>query len=174
MLDHATKWDAAPDWSSAVLDGSGVRIRSLDLPDLALVSGDLAAFGRLSGFDPHGAGALAAVQGDSYTLRLARDRLLAVGAMPAAIRESWNDAGFAVTPTGGAEHVFELSGQGVPALLARATSIDPAQASPSAAVGFAGAPAVLYRHAPSGHLRLHIERGLAVYLWSWLKTVLGE
>lgn len=172
MLDHAAKWDAAPDWKTAVFDRGGVTARSLDLPQTALVSGDLLAFGRASGLDPQGAGALGAVQGDSYTVRLARDRLLAVGPLT-GVGESWNDAGFAVTPTGGAEHVFALSGEGVPALLSRATTLDPAAPGPCAAVGFAGIPAVLYRHDPSGSLRLHVERGLAVYLWTWLATVIA-
>ena len=168
MLDHAAKWDAAPDWSTAVLEAAGATVRSLDLPDMALVGGDLGAFGRASGFDPQGAGALGAVDGDGYTVRLARDRLLAVGPLPGTVREGWNDAGFAITPSGGAEHVFQLAGEGVPALLSRATTLDPAKPGPCAAIGFAGIPAVLYRHGPSGALRLHVERGLAVYLWSWL------
>ncbi|RFB76693.1 sarcosine oxidase subunit gamma family protein [Methylovirgula sp. 4M-Z18] len=174
MLDHAAKWDAAPDWGAAALDLKGVTVRSLDLPDLALVSGDLAVFGHVSGLDPQGAGALGTVQGDIYTVRLTRDRLLVVGPLPDRVKESWNEAGFAVTLTGGAEHVFELTGEGVTALLSRATTVDPANGGPAATVGFAGIPSVLYRHDPSGGLRLHVERGLAVYLWSWLKTVLEE
>ncbi len=174
MLDHAEKWDAAPDWATAVLEATGVTVRSLDLPDMLLVSGDLGAFGRASGFDPQGAGALGAVHGDGYTVRLARDRLLVVGPLPGTVQESWNDAGFAVTPISGADHVFELAGEGIPGLLFRATTLDPANPGPCAAIGFAGVPAVLYRHDPSGALRLHVERGLAVYLWSWLMAVLGE
>ncbi|NGM46123.1 hypothetical protein G5B31_11320 [Rhodobacter sp. SGA-6-6] len=174
MLDHAAKWDAAPDWATAVLEAAGVTVRSLDLPDMALVSGDLRAFGRASGLDPQGAGALGAVQGDSYTVRLARDRLLAVGPLPGMVQESWNDAGFAVTALGGADHGFALTGDGLPDLLSRATTLDPANPGPCAAIGFAGVPAVLYRHDPSGALRLHVERGLAVYLRSWLDQMLAE
>lgn len=170
MPDRARNWDAAPDWSLAALSGRDIAIRSLDLPDQALISGDLAAFGLASGFDPQGAGALGAVRGDAYTVRLRRDRLLAVGALPGAISEGWSPAGFAMTPIGGADHVFELAGAGLPGLLSRATTLDPARPGPSAAIGFAGVPAVLYRHADSGHLRLHVERGLAAYLWSWFRA----
>lgn len=174
MLDHATKWAAAPDWTTAVLDRGGVTVRSIVLPDLALVSGDLAAFGRAAGLDPRGAGALGGVEGERYTVRLARDRLLAVGPLPGTLAEGWNDLGFAVTPAGGADHVLELAGEGLAALLARATTLDPADGGPCAAVGFAGIPAVLYRHGPAGRLRLHVERGLAAYAWCWLTTVLEE
>lgn len=173
MLDHATKWAVSPEWGAETIDASGVTVRSLFLPDLAIVSGDLSAFGRATGLDPQGAGALGLVQGDSYTLRLARDRLLVVGALPDTVRESWNDAGFAVTLIGGADHVFELCGEGVEMLLSHAVTINPDHAGPAATVGFAGVSAVLYRHDQIGTLRLHVERGLAVYIWSWLQGVLG-
>lgn len=174
MPDHAAKWAAAPDWDNAVLDRGGVTLRSLSLPDMALVSGDLAAFGRAAGLDAQGAGALGLAQGDRYAVRLARDRLLAVGALSETVAEGWNASGFALTLIGGADHVFALAGEGVAALLSRAMAIDPDNGGPCAAVGFAGIPALLYRHEPSGHLRLHVERGLAAYLWSWMETVLAE
>lgn len=174
MLDHATKWDAAPDWSTARLDAGGVSICSLDLPNQLWVSGNLAAFGKASGLDRQGAGALGVVHGDAYTVRLARDRLLVVGAPAAAISEGWNDAGYGVTAMGGATHVFELGGEKLDALLATATTIDLAHPGPSAAVSFASTPAILYRHEPSGRLRLHVERGLAVSAWTWLRAVLED
>lgn len=172
MLDHAAKWDAEPDWGIAQIDARGIRIRSLDLPEQVWVSGDLVAFGKASGLDCQGAGALGVVRGDVYTVRLGRNRLLVVGALTPAISEGWNDAGYAVTAMGGANHVFELDGQNLDDLLAMATTIDLVAPSPSASVGFASTPAVLYRHEPSGRLRLHVERGLAVYVWTWLRTVL--
>lgn len=166
MLDHAMKWAAEPDWTSVSLTARGVSIRNLDLPDQALVSGNLAAFGQASNLDPQGAGAFGLVQGDRYTIRLARDRLLVVGELPSAILEGWNEAGFAVTAIGGADHVFELSGEGLPELLSQAMTIEPTTSSPSASVGFAATPAVVYRHQTSASLRLHVERGFAVYVWS--------
>lgn len=174
MLNHATKWDAAPDWNTATFSAQGVTIRSIDLPDQALVSGDLAAFGQAAGIDPNGAGALGAVQGERYTLRLARDRLLVVGALPDALHEGWNEAGFALTPIGGADHTFEIAGEGLPALISRAMTIDPANPGPSASVGFAAVPAYVCHHQPSGALRVHVERGLAAYVWTWLHKILQE
>jgi sarcosine oxidase gamma subunit len=173
MLDHATKWTAAPDWSVAMLELKDTRVRSLALPEKAIVSGDLKAFGRETGLDPKGVGANGHAHGDTYSVRLARDRLMVVGDLPDTARAGWNDAGFAITLIGGGEHVFELSGPGVAGLLSLAMTLSPAEHSASAAVGFAGVPAVIYRHGSSGAHRLHVERGLAVYLWSWLQNVLG-
>ncbi|MDQ2067909.1 sarcosine oxidase subunit gamma family protein [Xinfangfangia sp. CPCC 101601] len=172
MLDHGKNWDVAPDWATAELNVAGVTIRSLDLAETALVSGDLAAFAATSGLDAEGAGAFGEATGERYTVRLARDRLLLVGPLPEAVTESWNAAGFAVTATGGMDHVFTLSGAGLAALLARATTVDPAIGSRSAMIGFGGVPAVVYRHAGSDALRLHVERSLAAYLWTWLQTAL--
>jgi len=172
MLDHADRWNAAPDWATARLTGKNVAIRNIALPEQALISGDLAAFAGAAGMDATGVGAFGRTEGEVYTVRLARDRLLAVGALYEGIREGWNEAGFAVTATSGADHVFELSGDGLSDLLARATTCDPTGSSPSAAIGFAAVPAVAYRHGDA--LRVHVERGLAVYVWTWLDTVLKE
>ncbi|ENN83875.1 hypothetical protein RHSP_41714 (plasmid) [Rhizobium freirei PRF 81] len=174
MVDHARKWDAAPDWSTAKLIGKDIAIWSIELPDQTLVSGDLAAFGRNAEMDGRGVGTFGHVDGEAYTIRLARDRLLAVGRLPQTVREGWNEAGFAITSFGGANHVFELSGEGQADLLARATSMALLDPGYSASVGFAFVPSVLYRHGPLNNLRLHVERGLAVYVWAWLKTVLEE
>lgn len=173
MVDHAETWDAIPDWTTARLSGKDVAVRSIELPDQALVSGDLAAFARIAGMDAQGAGALGRVEGNAYTIRLARDRLLVVGSPPETIVDGWNEAGFAVTPMGGAYHVFALSGEGCSMLLSQATTLNPDDPGPSATVGFGGIPAMLYRHGPSAEFRLHVERGLAVYLWRWLQTALA-
>ncbi|MGZ9719042.1 sarcosine oxidase subunit gamma family protein [Rhizobium miluonense] len=174
MLDHARKWEPAPDWSTAVLNGKHLSVRNVDLPDQALVSGDLAAFGHLTGMDENGVGAFGHVKGLPYTVRLARDRLLVVGGLPSAIHDGWNEAGFAVTAIGGADRVIELSGAGVMDLVSQATTVDPALASASASIGFAAVPALAYHYGPASDLRLHVERGLAVSIWTWLQTVLSE
>lgn len=165
MLDHAMKWAAEPDWTSVSLTARGVSIRNLDLPDQALVSGNLAAFGQASNLDPQGAGAFGLVQGDRYTIRLARDRLLVVGELPSAILEGWNEAGFAVTAIGWRRSCVRAQ-RGLLELLSQAMTIEPTTSSPSASVGFAATPAVVYRHQTSASLRLHVERGFAVYVWS--------
>lgn len=176
MLDHAMKWDAVPEWDSVRLSGRSVDIRTIDLAEQHLVSGNLLAFAQASGLDPHGAGALGVVDGETYSIRLARDRVLAVGSLNVGITLGWNTAGFAVTEIGSGYHVFELTGEGIPDLLARATTIDLSAPGPCAAIGFAGVPAILYchRHAGPNGVRLHLERGLAASLWLWFAAVLDR
>ena len=41
----------------------------------------------------------------------------------------------------------------------------------SAAMSFAGAHAIVYRHNDPGTLRVHIDRPMGSYFWSWLATV---
>lgn len=171
MHDHGRNWTEIPDWSRAIIEADGVSLRTAGGLDQHLVSGDLAGFGRDSGLDPQGAGALGLVSGAAYTVRLGRDRLLAVGPLPDAVRPGWNAQGFAVTEVSAAWHVFELDGPGAMALVARATTLDPRVPGPCAALGFAGVQAVLYRHGEA-RLRLHLDRALAPYLWSWLEAAL--
>lgn len=168
MPEQISPWRAAPEGAAARLDLPDLRIRALDLNDLALVSGNLTAFADLSGLDAGGAGALGTVDGERYTVRLGRDRLLAVGLLPETLHEGWNAQGFALTAMGGASQVFEIAGPGISGLLARATTIAPDNPGPAAALVFAGVPACLYRHQPSDALRLHVDRSLAAYLWDWL------
>lgn len=148
-LNHADKWDAPPALG-AVLQAGGITARLLEEPEQWLVSGDLAAF---------------AVACPARTLRLARDRVLAIGAL-GDVQPGWNTAGFAVTAAGAALAVIALSGDGLPGLMATATPLDLANPGPSAATSFAGVPVILDLAAQP--LCLHVERGLVAYLWSWL------
>ena len=64
---------------------------------------------------------------------------------------------------------FEASGAGVRDLLARAVTVDPDHPGPCAAMPFGGVMAVVYRHGDAGTLRIHVDRGLASYLWEWFE-----
>lgn len=172
MSESTVKLAPVPDWADALIDKADTRIRAIDLPDQAVISGNLAAFGAATGLDPQGAGALGLVTSESYTIRLARDRLLAVGPLPDNVRDGWNEAGFALTRTGGADQVFELSGDGLPVLLSRATTLEDTGPSPSALVTFAHFRATLYAHERNDLLRLHVERGLAAHVWTWIEAAL--
>ena len=168
MRDLAEKWSVAPDWQNAVIATPGLAIRAvLDLNQL-LVSGDLDAWTRASGVDGTGVGALGAAQGDRYAARLARDRLLVVSNSPLAIAMGWHAEGFAVTAISAGLQMFEVEGMALDAFIARGTTLDAKQASASAALSFAGISAIVYRH--QGRLRIHVDRGLAAYLWTWMAT----
>lgn len=168
MLDCLTRWDNDDDWPGGSLASGAIETRRVALPGQYLVSGNLAAFAAVSGMDPQGAGALGLVTGEAYTIRLARDRILFAGSLPPGLVEGWNAAGFAISLVSSAYAVIEFTGLGLSNLLAAATALDRAAPGPSAAISFAGLPAILYCHGSPDRLRLHIERGFGAYIKTWL------
>lgn len=163
-LNHADKWAAQPE-PGATLQGPGVTAHVAACTDRTLVSGDLAAFARVSGID-----AADQKQG-ARALRLARDRLLVVGALP-GLAPGWHTEGFALSDISAGLAMVELAGPGLAVLIAMATTTRSDDPGPSASITFAGVPAVL-DHADE-ILRLHVERGLLAYLWSWLAAAFRD
>ncbi|TGP22233.1 MULTISPECIES: hypothetical protein [unclassified Mesorhizobium] len=170
MRNLAEKWPAAPDWATTTLNEEGVGVRTLCGMSQLLVSGNLTAWAKASGLAGEGVGAGAVASGDSYVVRIARDRILAVGERPFPIAAGWHAAGFAVSVMDAGLHLFELEGPGLASLVARGTAFDPGQASRSASVLFAGVNVLFYRFGSPDRTRLHVDRGLAPYLWEWLKN----
>jgi hypothetical protein len=168
MRDLAEKWSKTPDWQDATIAAPGLKICSDCGLHQRLVSGDLVAWAEASGFDGTAVGAFGLAQGGRYTVRLGRDRLLAVSATPLGMATGWHRQGFAVTEISAGLHIFDVGGEAVDAFIARGTTLDPKQASESAALSFAGIDAIVYRHETT--LRIHVDRGLAAYLWTWMET----
>lgn len=169
MRNLAEKWPAAPDFATAALNKDGVTVRTLGGLKQLLVSGDLAAWSKASRLAGEGVGAGAIASGDKYLVRIARDRLLAVGEQPFPIASGWHAAGFAVTVMDAGLHVFEIEGPDLDRLIAKGTALDPEAASPSASILFAGVGVLFYRFGNPDRARLHVDRGLAPYLWEWLE-----
>jgi hypothetical protein len=167
--DLAQRWPAAPDWSSAGIEGAGVTVKSVAGLYQMLVSGSLDAWNAASGLAGPGVGALAIAKGDAWQARVARDRLLAVSVKPFSVAPGWHGEGFAATRMDAALHVFEIEGPGLADVIARAVTLDPAGNSPSAAMLFADVNAIAYRHGTAECLRVHVDRGLAPYLWEWFE-----
>lgn len=174
MRDLAEKWSPVPDWPAATIAGAGFTVRSLSGFSQYLVSGDLAAWSEMSGMEGAAVGAQATATGERYALRIARDRILAVSQRPFDIEPGWHERGFAVSSVDAGWHMFEIEGPGLNSLLARATTLDPAGATQSAAILFAGVNALCCRHGHGDRLRLHVDRGLAPYLWKWLEQMQAE
>jgi sarcosine oxidase gamma subunit len=172
MRDLAEKWSVAPDWQSAALTIPGLVVRVVPSLDQLLVSGDLDAWARVSGVDGSGVGAFGIARGDRYAARLARDRLLVVSNNSLAIATGWHEQGFAVTSISAGLQVFEVEGTAIDAFIARGTTLDPNRASASAALSFAGISAIVYHH--ESKLRIHVDRGLAAYLWTWMEQAAGH
>ena len=173
MRDLAEKWPSMPDWPTAAVDSDTLRIRAIGGLEQRLVSGDLEAWAQASGISGGGVGAGGIAHGNRYMVRIARDRALAVSETPLEIAPGWHGEGFAVTVLNAGLHVFEISGRGAEELLARATTLDTSDASPSAALSFAGVQALAYRHGGPGTVRVHVDRGLAPYLWEWFLSRQG-
>lgn len=163
MLDRSTFW-AASAVPQGGLSGQDITVRLLPALPQIMVSGDLD--GALAGYGIDRAqGLLGQVRGDLYALRLARSRMLVVGAEMPDPPLAWSD-GVARSPMTGALAVIEIAGAHAMDLVARGTSVDPASESPCAALNFAGVTSVLYRHDDA--LRLHFDRGLAAYMFDWI------
>lgn len=172
MRNLAGKWTPAPDWPTATLSTPGLTVRSLSGYSQYLVSGKLASWQDLVGVKGEPAGALSIARGDRYTQYIARDRILTVSRTPIGIDPGWHASGFAVSSFDAGLHMFEVEGPEMLSLFARATTLDPAGQTASAALLFAGANALCYRHSHEDRLRIHIDRALAPYLWRWLEQAI--
>ncbi|MGE0006080.1 MAG: hypothetical protein AB7S92_10830 [Parvibaculaceae bacterium] len=171
MRDLAEKWSAVPDWERAVIVAPGLVVRSLSGFSQQLVSGDIAAWARRSGTEAGAAGALSIASGGRYALHAARDRVLAVSETPFVIEPGWHGQGFAVSSCDAGFHMIEIEGERLGVLWARATSLDGRGATPGAAILFAGVSVLCCRHGHADRLRIHVDRGLAPYLWTWLERI---
>jgi len=167
MLDNSRKWQPEPDWATASLQGPTIQVRSV-VGVQRLVSGDLDRFRADHAFGED-VGGLGQAVGERYTVRLARDRLLAVGLAATELFDGWHPEGYAVTSVSSAMRILEMRGAGLRDLLARATTIDPDNPGPSASMPFCGITSIVYFHADGPALRVHVDRGLAAYVWAWLE-----
>ena len=166
--------DSDPKWrrldeTARRLDCPGLAVRRLPGLGQTLASGDLWAAAARAGVDAAGVGALGNAQGATYSLRLARDRLLVVSEAPSPLAAGWSDDCYAVTDVTGGFDVFEISGAHAADVVARATNVPITGAGPSAAIVFAGILGYLYRHGDG--LRLHVERGYSAFIWQWFETL---
>jgi sarcosine oxidase gamma subunit len=174
MGDQRDKWPEIPAWDRAVMAWPDLVVRSMGDLCQHLVSGDLDAFRTYASLPAPEVGALELANGSRYSARLARDRILVVGADERRLQPGWNKAGFAVTRASSAFHVFEANGPGLKDLIQRATTLDVDNPGPSAVALFAGVDAVLYRYGSTDTLRVHVDRTLASYIWSWIDIVWGS
>src|SRR5688500_16263484 len=97
MGDQRDKWPEIPAWDRAVMAWPDLVVRSMGDLCQHLVSGDLDAFRTYASLPAPEVGALELANGSRYSARLARDRILVVGADERRLQPGWNKAGFAVT-----------------------------------------------------------------------------
>lgn len=167
MLDHGKKWPEPPDWTTARVSIEGLTITSITGMSQFYVSGNLDGFRAIHGLaTPHGLLGLAT--GRRFAVRMARDRMLVVGIGDDELVTGWHNAGYGVTRMSSALHVFEIAGPLARDLIARGCVFDDRDPGPCSTIQFAGVTVSLYSHGDADILRLHVDRGLASYLWSWI------
>ncbi len=170
MLDRGRFWTPAPAGGQARFAAHGVDAKVVAGLSQTLLSGPQRfGAGRLAGIDaPVGFSGVAS--GPRYAVAIARDRSLIVSEPAIALAEGWDaESATAVTRMDDAFVVLDLEGPGLTELLSKATTLDFADASPSAALLFAGLPCLAYRYARPDVLRLHVERPLACALAEWMR-----
>lgn len=170
MPELEREWGRLPDRATHRLDAPGIAVRTIAGLTQTMVSGDLAAAARRAGVDAEGVGALGLASGERYSVRLARDRLLVVCVGDGLLADGWHEDGYAVSGMSAALEIFELTGPLSREIVKRATTLCHVGPSPCAAAIFAGVTACVYRFGDEETVRVHLDRGLAPYLWDWLRA----
>ena len=172
MLDRGRFWTPAPAEGQAQFAARGVDVKVV----AGLVAGaaERPAALRRRARSPESArrsGSPASPPGRATPSPIARDRSLVVSKRRnlAAAEVGTPRPRRAVTRMDDAFVVLDLEGPGLADLSSKATTLDFADASPSAALLFAGLPCLAYRCARPDVLRLHVERPLACALAEWMR-----
>lgn len=171
MPEPEREWARLPDRDTRRLDATGISIRNIVGLTQYMVSGNLKAAARRVAISADGVGALELASGARYSVRLARDRLLVVCAEDGLLQPGWNENGYAVSGMSAALEIFELTGPQALEIVKRATALAHTGPSPCAATSFAGVTACVYRFEGDRTVRVHLDRGLAPYLWDWLRAL---
>jgi hypothetical protein len=170
MLDRSRFWSPAPSEGQAQFAARDVEVKVVGGLSQTLLSGPQRfGAGRLAGIAAP-IGFCGVATGPRYAVAIARDRSLIVSEGAIALAEGWDaESATAVTRMDDAFVVLDLEGPGLADLLSKATTLELADASPSAALTFAGLPCLAYRFARPQALRLHVERPLASALAEWMR-----
>ena len=165
--DFASNWERVADWHSICIEARGVAISVCRLDTVVAVNGDLRAALDDADIELPPVGWPDVAYGESYAVRLARDRALIVGGEPLA--RGWHDRGYAVSRSEDASIVFCIAGPGTLEFLSLGAAVFVACPSATAVRIFAGLHAILYRHGSESAVRVHVARPRAAALLKWLR-----
>lgn len=166
MHEAGELWRPKPDWKLVGIRTGGLTVTPVVNLDVATIAGDLAAAVEAVAPATRLVGLFEPASGDPYALRIGRDRAVLVSSTELPVAHGWDSRGFAISPSGDAVVVFDLTGPGLERLLREATTIEADRGSASAASLFAGLPALIYRRGDA--VRIHVDAGPATGLWHWL------
>lgn len=168
MRNDTAQWSPDVGFARNKVTTGSVTLAQLEPARQTLVSGPyqaalaLAELGGATGWaEP--------AQGETYALRLRRDRILVVNG--AELADGWHDAaGLAVSDMTAGYSVFEITGNGAFDVLRRGTEISLETPSASVARAFYGYPVLVYAVVAQNAYRIHTPRGHGHNLWALLKN----
>ncbi len=163
MRNDSHKWDAPPAQRQPVIRDN-LTIRPITFQRQTLLSGPIKTCLQLAR-QPSATGWPAPASGDSYALRLRRDRILSINGP--TLPDGWHPEGIAISDMTDGYACIEITGKGALDLLNQGTELDPTTPSGSCARLFQGQPCLIYQW-QSDSLRLHIEQPRAESIWQTL------
>ena len=171
MRNDTPKWAAPLGENRAAVVGENARLSLCLLPRQTILSGPASQCLSLAK-QPSASAWPDSASGESYAIRLRRDRILAVNGPPLA--DGWHaGSGVAVSDMTGGYVVFELSGPAALDILKTGTELDVSQPSGSAMRRFHRQEVFLYRWQTADTFRLHTQRGQLESLWQLLAEHVG-
>lgn len=166
MRNDNTKWDAPLGETRADVDGNRARLSLCQPARQTILSGPISQCLALAK-QPSANAWPEIANGESYAIRLRRDRVLAVNGP--ALADGWHEgAGVAASDMTGGYVVFELSGPRALDILKTGTELALNQPSGGAMRRFHRQEVAIYRWHSADTYRLHAQRGQLESLWHLL------
>ncbi len=162
-------WTDRPLTATETINTNGIRVAPQETGYQSLISGDLEAALALLAPGASMLGFAQTPETSDHAIRIARDQALLITAAPPVSEAGWNADGFAFSPAGGRFACLSLTGPSALELLAHGLNSPPPKGSPSAALRFAGASALVT--GTSDGLRLWVERGHLTFVTGFLMQV---
>ena len=154
-----------------VLELSGLTIRQIKPERMTVISGPFRAITKATGID-RTFGWPEVLDGDTYMLRLRRDRVLVVDGPDLA--DGWNaELGLAISDMTGGYAVFEIEGAEALAFLRRGASVDVRTPSPSVNRLFHGLAAMIYTWRDQSRFRIHVASHMQEAFWTLARNLAG-
>lgn len=164
MLDRVWPAETAHEFHLSL---NGLDVRSEQNGSIWVVNGDIESALAQAGV-PHAIGWGEQASGDSYAVRLGRDKALIAGVQ---LKGGWKGS-YGATDMSGAYATFSLAGGRLDRALSYLTDLRPGIPSPVAAAPIAGYPTVFYMK--DGKLFFHVTRPLAYAFSRHLQHALSD
>ena len=167
MRDDRDRLPAAIGQGRPVIKGRDLAIEIESQPRQTIISGPYAAALAYAGLDMPAVGSGDVAQGESYAVRLRRDRILVVGGP--LLENGWvPSAEVAISDMSQGYAVLTLNGAGALPMLQTGTEYEFTSSSGSASRLWNGYPCLMYRFAVPTQFRLHVPTAYLDAIWDML------